>query len=335
LGTGATLRGITLPVGKHLLTLQVSDKAGTISSASVTVTVLPYTEKDSDGDGLPDDWETAHGLNPYSPADAETDPDGDGKTFMDVYLEEYLSGEVGSGGGGGGKESESSGVDAATIIMVMGLVVAVVIIVVMFLVVNAKKKKELEAEEYSRAQQEQTRLAVQEQAARERALAASASHQRWTPGGGPPSARPGSPQSAGPPSDYAIPMTDSVEYIPPGAAPPPALPPTAVADAAPSYWGPEGPQKVAPAEGPPGGGGYVSDEEAAAAFMVSEPPGGGGGGSEDEAKGYWTPDMAEKRVAREAESAVEMLEKINQLRKSGAISEEEYETTKRRLLKKL
>ena len=28
----------------------------------------PYV--DSDGDGLPDTWETAHGLNPHDPADA-------------------------------------------------------------------------------------------------------------------------------------------------------------------------------------------------------------------------------------------------------------------------
>jgi hypothetical protein len=45
---------------------------------------------DTDGDGLPNEWETAHGLNPQSPAgdfaDANADPDGDGYTNLDDYL---------------------------------------------------------------------------------------------------------------------------------------------------------------------------------------------------------------------------------------------------------
>ena len=36
----------------------------------------PYP--DSDRDGLPDDWETAHGLNPNNPADATADTNADG-----------------------------------------------------------------------------------------------------------------------------------------------------------------------------------------------------------------------------------------------------------------
>lgn len=43
---------------------------------------------DSDGDGMPDEWEIAHGLDPHDPADAHGDPDGDGYT----NLEEYLNG---------------------------------------------------------------------------------------------------------------------------------------------------------------------------------------------------------------------------------------------------
>lgn len=43
---------------------------------------------DADKDGMPDDWERAHGLNPNDPADATKDADGDGYT----NLEEYLNG---------------------------------------------------------------------------------------------------------------------------------------------------------------------------------------------------------------------------------------------------
>lgn len=35
---------------------------------------------DADGDGLLDAWETAYGLDPFSPGDAALDPDGDGQT---------------------------------------------------------------------------------------------------------------------------------------------------------------------------------------------------------------------------------------------------------------
>ena len=34
--------------------------------------------KDTDCDGIPDDWEKAHGLNPADPADRNGDLDGDG-----------------------------------------------------------------------------------------------------------------------------------------------------------------------------------------------------------------------------------------------------------------
>jgi hypothetical protein len=51
----------------------------------------PY--RDTDGDGLPDEWETARGLNPADPSDATRDSDGDGYTT----IEDFING-VGSGG---------------------------------------------------------------------------------------------------------------------------------------------------------------------------------------------------------------------------------------------
>ena len=44
----------------------------------------PY--KDSDGDGMPDDWEKAHGLNPNDASDASSDLNGDGYTNIEKYL---------------------------------------------------------------------------------------------------------------------------------------------------------------------------------------------------------------------------------------------------------
>ncbi len=44
----------------------------------------PY--QDSDGDGMPDAWETANGLNPNDPSDANGDINGDGYTNIEKYI---------------------------------------------------------------------------------------------------------------------------------------------------------------------------------------------------------------------------------------------------------
>ena len=44
----------------------------------------PYV--DSDGDGLPDEWETAHGLNPKDATDATKDLNGDGYTNIEDFI---------------------------------------------------------------------------------------------------------------------------------------------------------------------------------------------------------------------------------------------------------
>ncbi|MDE6394793.1 MAG: polysaccharide lyase, partial [Duncaniella sp.] len=44
----------------------------------------PY--KDSDLDGMPDEWEIANGLNPNDPSDANGDINGDGYTNIEKYI---------------------------------------------------------------------------------------------------------------------------------------------------------------------------------------------------------------------------------------------------------
>ncbi len=61
-------------------------KGGTSSNgASAQVNPPPAANNDKDGDGMPDDWEVAHGLNPADKTDATKDPDHDNLTNLTEY----------------------------------------------------------------------------------------------------------------------------------------------------------------------------------------------------------------------------------------------------------
>jgi hypothetical protein len=75
------------PVGTNMTVryaVGVTNPAGSILSSNAMLTIVA----DTDGDGLPDDWEIAAGLDPMDGTDAELDTDDDGLS----HLQEYLAG---------------------------------------------------------------------------------------------------------------------------------------------------------------------------------------------------------------------------------------------------
>ena len=68
--------------------LWLNDPSGPMNGqeAEVIVNKFVFIGPDADGDGMPDSWELAHGLDPNDPADANRDDDGDGFTNLQEYL---------------------------------------------------------------------------------------------------------------------------------------------------------------------------------------------------------------------------------------------------------
>lgn len=78
----------------------VRDSTGNIISSQNEVGGWPNYASgippiDTDNDGMPDDWEISHGLNPNDPTDANEDQDGDGYTNIEEYINSFFPDLVG------------------------------------------------------------------------------------------------------------------------------------------------------------------------------------------------------------------------------------------------
>jgi hypothetical protein len=63
----------------------VSNAVASVTSSTAVLSV-GGSGQDTDGDGLPDEWELAFGLNPLDGADRTSDPDGDRSSNWDEYV---------------------------------------------------------------------------------------------------------------------------------------------------------------------------------------------------------------------------------------------------------
>jgi hypothetical protein len=89
IGEKEVTRNVLLTPGKagleHKITLKVSD-GKFVSFAYIKISISKEEErKDSDGDGIPDYWESRHGFNKFDSSDADGDPDKDNFTNLEEY----------------------------------------------------------------------------------------------------------------------------------------------------------------------------------------------------------------------------------------------------------
>jgi hypothetical protein len=73
-----------LGIGSYALTAVATDNLGNFTTSAVVT--VSATTLDSDSDGIPDSYETTHGLNSANAADAVLDKDGDGVSNRDEFI---------------------------------------------------------------------------------------------------------------------------------------------------------------------------------------------------------------------------------------------------------
>jgi hypothetical protein len=85
----------------------IIDDESAVGGPPTIVAATRAADFDSDRDGMADAWETAHGLDPASAADGASDPDADGYSNLETYLQALTNvppdscGKVAPANGGG------------------------------------------------------------------------------------------------------------------------------------------------------------------------------------------------------------------------------------------
>jgi hypothetical protein len=73
------------------------DRQGKMPDIDDLATAARPAEFDSDRDGMPNDFETSHGLDPHDPVDRNgTDLSSEGFTNLEVYLDSLVGQHVGA-----------------------------------------------------------------------------------------------------------------------------------------------------------------------------------------------------------------------------------------------
>ena len=72
----------------YFFVVRATDSCGNTDTNTVEKSLQPLLDpnQDQDGDGLPNGFEQAHGLNPFNASDASIDSDGDGMSNLQEFL---------------------------------------------------------------------------------------------------------------------------------------------------------------------------------------------------------------------------------------------------------
>ncbi|WP_455392658.1 outer membrane protein assembly factor BamB family protein [[Eubacterium] cellulosolvens] len=173
---------LNLPAGEFQYYFRANDMENAANSIFTTksyeLEVVEYTktDDDSDGDGMPDVWELQYGLDPFDPADALNDTDGDQYPNLQEYY--GLDGKPGGNDSsdpndeldlpvkGGPEDDKDGGRDTEDKSIYLWVAIAVVIVIVivlllLFLFVRHKKGGEEEPAAGDSASIEPTHLESQ------------------------------------------------------------------------------------------------------------------------------------------------------------------------------